>query len=152
AQIGGQLQHPGVLPVYEMGLDQNRRPYFTMKLVRGQTLATLICGRSDPSQERRRFLTIFEQVFQTIAHAHARGVVHRDLKPSNVMVGAFGEVQVVDWGLAKVLASDDSADTPADHALEAAIATVRSDAPESHSEAGAILGTPAYMSPEQARG
>jgi hypothetical protein len=157
AQIGGQLQHPGVLPVYEMGLDAGRRPYFTMKLVRGRTLASLMHDRADPGQERRRFLMIFEQVCQTVAYAHARGVVHRDLKPSNVMVGAFGEVQVVDWGLAKVLtrAGVDDAPTVGDRHVQAGedeIATVRSGTPGSHSEAGSVLGTPAYMAPEQARG
>ncbi|MEA2629869.1 MAG: eukaryotic-like serine/threonine-protein kinase [Chloroflexota bacterium] len=157
AQIGGQLQHPGVLPVYEMGLDASRRPYFTMKLVRGRTLAALLHDRADPAQERRRFLMIFEQVCQTVAYAHARGVVHRDLKPSNVMVGAFGEVQVVDWGLAKVLDRAEVADVPTagdrhTPAGEIEIATVRSGTPGTHSQAGSVLGTPAYMAPEQARG
>ncbi|MDR3637078.1 MAG: serine/threonine-protein kinase [Isosphaeraceae bacterium] len=149
AQIGGQLQHPGVLPVYEIGLDPERRPYFTMKLVRGETLATLLRDRLDPAQERRRFVTIFEQVCQTVAYAHARGVVHRDLKPSNVMVGAFGEVQVVDWGLAKVLTPGGAL---AGATAEGSVATVRSGLPGLHSEAGSLLGTPAYMPPEQARG
>jgi serine/threonine-protein kinase len=153
AQIGGQLQHPGVLPVYEMGLDPSRRPYFTMKLVRGQTLAALLHDRADPARERRRFLAAFEQVCQTVAYAHARGVIHRDLKPSNVMVGGFGEVQVVDWGLAKVLDRGGVADErPSPTPGEATVATVRSERPGSHSEAGSVLGTPAYMPPEQARG
>ena len=112
AQIGGQLQHPGILPVYELGLDSAWRPFFAMKLVRGRTLAALLDERGDPSRDRRRFLAIFEQICQTMAYAHARGVIHRDLKPSNVMVGAFGEVQVVDWGLAKVLARGGSGRRP----------------------------------------
>ena len=103
AQIGGQLQHPGIVPVYELGTFADRRPYFTMKLVKGRTLAELLDGRQDPADDRPRFLAIFEQVCQTVAYAHARGVIHRDLKPANVMVGSFGEVQVMDWGLAKVL-------------------------------------------------
>ena len=103
AQIGGQLQHPGVVPVYELGTFPDRRPYFAMKLVKGRTLAALLRERTGPAQDLPRFLGIFEQACQTIAYAHARGVVHRDLKPSNVMVGSFGEVQVMDWGLAKVL-------------------------------------------------
>jgi serine/threonine-protein kinase len=159
AQIGGQLQHPGVLPVYEMGLDAGHRPYFAMKLIRGRTLADLLRDRPDPGHDRRRLLTIFEQVCQTLAYAHARGVIHRDLKPSNVMVGAFGEVQVVDWGLAKVLRSGGVADAPRAEmrhvpagAGEGAIATARSGTPGPHSEAGSVLGTPAYMAPEQARG
>jgi serine/threonine protein kinase len=103
AQIGGQLQHPGIVPVYDLGQLADRRPYFTMKLVKGQTLAKLLAEREDPAHERPRFLGIFQQVCQGLAYAHARGVIHRDLKPGNVMVGAFGEVQVMDWGLAKVL-------------------------------------------------
>ena len=103
AQIGGQLQHPGVVPVYELGTFGDRRPYFTMKLVKGQTLAELLAERKSPADDLPRFLAIFEQICQTMAYAHARDVIHRDLKPSNVMVGSFGEVQVMDWGLAKVL-------------------------------------------------
>ena len=103
AQIGGQLQHPGVVPVYELGTFGDRRPYFTMKLVKGQTLADLLAERESPTEDRPRFLSIFEQMCQTTAYAHARDVIHRDLKPTNVMVGSFGEVQVMDWGLAKVL-------------------------------------------------
>ena len=103
AQIGGQLQHPGIVPIYEIGTFGDRRPFFSMKLVKGDTLAKLLAGRSDPASDLPRFLTIFESVAQTVAYAHARGVIHRDLKPANVMVGSFGEVQVMDWGLAKVL-------------------------------------------------
>src|SRR5262249_10788926 len=110
AQIAGQLQHPGIVPVYELGQFADRRPYFTMKLVKGQTLARLLAQRKEPSQERPRFLKVFEQVCQTLAYAHARGVLHRDLKPSNIMVGNYGEVQVMDWGLAKVLPQGGVAD------------------------------------------
>ncbi len=103
AQIAGQLQHPGVAPVYELGRFADNRPYFTMKLVKGHTLAELLRQRTDVRQDLGRFLGIFAQVCQTVAYAHSQGVIHRDLKPSNVMVGGFGEVQVMDWGLAKVL-------------------------------------------------
>ncbi len=155
AQIGGQLQHPGIVPVYELGTFPDRRPYFAMKLVKGRTLAALLHDRAGPMADLPRFLGIFEQVCQTMAYAHARGVIHRDLKPSNVMVGAFGEVQVMDWGLAKVLPQGGIADELAanpDH--ETVIATVRSGSAGSGSEsqAGSVLGTPAYMAPEQARG
>ena len=103
AQIGGQLQHPGIVPIYEMGTFGDRRPFFAMKLVKGDTLAGFLDGRERPGRRLPRFLGIFESIAQTVAYAHARGVIHRDLKPSNVMVGTFGEVQVMDWGLAKVL-------------------------------------------------
>src|SRR5262249_11349648 len=93
AQIAGQLQHPGIAPVYELGTPPAQRPYFTMKLTKGQTLAALPGARPDVNHERPRLLKIFEQVCQTLAYAHSRAVVHRDLKPANIMVGAFGEVQ-----------------------------------------------------------
>jgi serine/threonine-protein kinase len=152
AQIGGQLQHPGIVPVYELGLRSDRRPFFTMKLVKGQTLAALLLERREVEQDRHRYLVIFEAVCQTMAYAHSRGVVHRDLKPSNVMVGAFGEVQVVDWGLAKVLARGGSADERGASPRASVIATVRSDSTHSASRVGSVMGTPAYMPPEQARG
>ncbi len=109
AQIGGQLQHPGVVPVYDIGTFGDR-PFFTMKLVKGRTLASILAERTDPGQDRPRLLAIALQVAQTLAYAHAKGVIHRDLKPANIMVGAFGEVQVMDWGLAKVLAEGGVAD------------------------------------------
>src|SRR5581483_870979 len=110
AQIGGQLQHPGIVPIYELGTFADRRPFFSMKLVKGRTLAQLLEDRKGPDDDRPRVLSIFEAIAQTVAYAHARGVIHRDLKPSNVMVGAFGEVQVMDWGLAKVLPRGGAAD------------------------------------------
>jgi serine/threonine-protein kinase len=158
AQIGGQLQHPGIVPVYEIGLQAGERPYFAMKLVKGHTLAQLLAQRKSPDDDRRRFLGIFEQVCQTIAYAHARRVVHRDIKPHNVMLGSFGEVQVVDWGFAKVLplapvADDDGPTLSKVPAAASVISTVRSDPKKgSHSVAGSMMGTPAYMPPEQALG
>ena len=155
AQIGGQLQHPGIVPVYELGSFGDRRPYFTMKLVKGRTLAALLKERTDPARDLPRFLGIFEQVCQPMAYAHARGVIHRDLKPSNVMVGAFGEVQVMDWGLAKVLPQGGAADEsrpPLDDTEISVIHTVITGSAAGESQPGSVLGTPAYMSPEQARG
>jgi eukaryotic-like serine/threonine-protein kinase len=155
AQIGGQLQHPGIVPVYELGIFDDARPYFTMKLVKGQTLTGLLAARTASSSELPRFLETFLRVAQTVAYAHARGVVHRDLKPSNVMVGSFGEVQVMDWGLAKVLPRGGTAD---DREVgegaepETAIATTRQDSELDRSRAGSVLGTPSYMAPEQADG
>ncbi len=89
AQIGGQLQHPGIVPIHELGVLADRRPFFAMKLVKGRTLAEILKERPDPATDRPRLLSIFEAVCQTVAYAHARGVIHRDLKPSNVMVGAL---------------------------------------------------------------
>jgi serine/threonine-protein kinase len=161
AQIGGQLQHPGVVPVYDIGRF-GERPFFTMKLVKGQTLAHLLAERADYTQDRPRYLAIALQVAQTLAYAHAKGVIHRDLKPANVMVGAFGEVQVMDWGLAKVLAEGGIADEqkasrgrqPPEDVTQ--IRTARSSSSAGRSgtdtEAGSLLGTPAYMPPEQANG
>ena len=107
AQIGGQLQHPGIVPVYELGSLADRRPYIAMRLVNGRTLAELLAARDGPAGDLPQLVGIFESVCQTMAYAHARGVIHRDLKPSNIMVGSFGEVQVMDWGLAKVLAGEE---------------------------------------------
>jgi serine/threonine-protein kinase len=151
AQICGQLQHPGVVPVYDLGSLADRRPFFTMKLVKGRTLAALLGERA--ASDLPRFLAIFEAVCQTVAYAHSRGVIHRDLKPSNVMVGSFGEVQVMDWGLAKVLPRDGQPIQPERASpAETVVATLRSKGDSDLSQAGSVLGTPAYMAPEQARG
>ena len=128
-----------------------------MKLVKGQTLAELLHARSCPAADRPRLLSIFESIAQTMAYAHVRGVIHRDLKPSNVMVGSFGEVQVMDWGLAKVtpqggVAADKAAQTPEPEIPVSVIRTARSGSDADVSQAGSVLGTPAYMPPEQARG
>jgi tetratricopeptide (TPR) repeat protein len=135
AQVAGQLQHPGVVPVHELGLLPDGRPYFAMKLVQGRTFAEALAETG--ATGRVRWIDTFASVCRTVAYAHSRGVVHRDLKPANVLLGKFGEVQVIDWGLAKVLGR--SAGTA--HTGEARA-----------SQAGQVLGTPAYMPPEQARG
>jgi eukaryotic-like serine/threonine-protein kinase len=155
AQIGGQLQHPGIVPVYELGRLPDGRLYIAMKLIRGRTLAELLEGRADPAADRARHLATFEQVCQAVAYAHACGVVHRDLKPSNVMVGSFGEVQVMDWGLAKVLDRGGIADEERSLRSQAdgdPVRTLRTGSAADESRAGSVLGTPAYMAPEQARG
>jgi len=155
AQIGGQLQHPGIVPIFEIGTSSDGRPFFSMKMIQGQTLARLLRERGLPRDEWPRLLGIFEQVCQTLSYAHSLGVIHRDLKPSNVMVGRFGEVQVMDWGLAKVLHPGVRRQEAGEHGAaepEEAIHTLRSDADGEASRAGLALGTPSYMAPEQARG
>ena len=163
AQIGGQLQHPGIAPVYELGEFADDRPFFTMKLVKGKTLAALLSERETRDQDQAKLLGIFEQVCQTMAYAHSRSVIHRDLKPANIMVGAFGEVQVMDWGLAKVLQTGGIADETkaANKPKEVSIIeTIRSGGSRtsdgavvgSQTRDGSVMGTPAYMSPEQAAG
>ncbi len=156
AQIAGQLQHPGVAPIHELGIIDSDLPYFAMRLINGRTLSALLRERPSALDDRSRFLAVFERVAETLAYANARGVIHRDLKPSNIMVGAFGEVQVMDWGLAKVLAQGGVADEerafPAESAAGSSIKTIRSGSTISDSVAGSVLGTPAYMAPEQARG
>lgn len=136
ARMAGRLQHPGVVPVYALG-ELDDRPFFTMRLVRGKTLADHLRDGIDPA----RALGLFLQVCQAIAYAHDRGVVHRDLKPTNIMVGDFGEVQVVDWGVARRL---ETAPGP--------MPGLGVETDPWATRAGTIAGTPAYMSPEQARG
>ncbi len=153
AQIGGQLQHPGIVPVHELGMLPDQRPYFTMKLVKGHTLAWLLEARRHAGEDLSRFLGIFEQVCQTMAYTHSRGVLHCDLKPGNVMVGSFGEVQVMDWGLASVLGTGRVADSPAAGSVagNGALATPGRSSAEAR-RVGPVLGTPAYMAPEQGSG
>ena len=103
AQIEGQLTHPGIVPVYGLGLEASGRPFFAMKFVKGRTLSAFLAAGRGKEPQRAEHLRIFEQICQAVAYAHARGVLHRDLKPSNVLLGAYGEVLVVDWGFAKVL-------------------------------------------------
>jgi serine/threonine-protein kinase len=155
AQVTGQLQHPGVPPVHEVGRLPDGRPFFAMKLIRGRALAELLKARPRPGDDLARFLAVFEQVCQAVAYAHSQGVVHRDLKPSNIMVGAFGEVQVLDWGLAKVLgqpvATSPDSTSPGPEG-PGGVRTVRSGTAGVESAAGTVLGTLAYMAPEAARG
>src|SRR5215471_15397453 len=107
ARITGQLQHPGIPAVHQVGTLADGRPFLAMKLIKGSTLEALLRQRPDPATDRGRLLAAFEAVCQAVGYAHAHRVIHRDLKPANVMVGAFGEVQVMDWGLAKSLVSQE---------------------------------------------
>jgi serine/threonine-protein kinase len=145
ARIQGRLDHPAVVPVHDLGIDGHGNPFFVMKRLAGTTLADLLRRRVDDPAVRDawplgRMLARFADVGLAIELAHTRGVVHRDLKPANIMFGDFGEVYVLDWGIARVLGDDD-------HALPIA------PAPQgTGTEAGALLGTPGYMAPEQIRG
>lgn len=142
AKITARLPHPGIPPVHALGTLPDGAPYLVMKLIRGRTLAALLKERPTVAADRPRLVQVFDQVAQAVGFAHAQGIVHRDLKPLNVMVGAFGEVQVMDWGLAKVLADREQ--------VRPGHATGKSAAAQT--QAGTILGTPGYMAPEQARG
>jgi serine/threonine-protein kinase len=151
AQVTGQLEHPNIVPVYELSRrPQDDQPFYTMRFVRGQTLRDAIAdhqrrkreGHFDPV-ERHRLLGAFVAVCQAMAYAHSRGVVHRDLKPDNVLLGNFGEVIVLDWGLAKLVDKEDT---------EAAPVGISESASVDATMAGRVLGTPAYMAPEQADG
>jgi serine/threonine protein kinase len=103
ARIGARLEHPGILPIYDLGFRADGMPFFTMRLIRGRSLAALRRERTDARTDLPRILGIFLKVSQAIAYAHAQDVIHRDLKPENVLVGDFGEVQVLDWGLARFI-------------------------------------------------
>lgn len=154
AQITAQLDHPGVVPVHELGVDDDGRVFFTMRRVRGRDLREVLhCVHfALDGWNETRALTVLLRACEAVAFAHSRGVVHRDLKPANIMVGEFGEVYVLDWGLARVLGRAPSPDE------RDGVSTVRSDEREGPAASplatsdGDVLGTPAYMSPEQARG
>ena len=162
AQITGQLDHPNIVPVHELGVDERGCLFFTMKLVEGRTLNDLILalrathdridesGRKIPTavshEDLLRLLDVFFKVLDAVAFAHSRGVVHCDLKPDNVMVGDYGQVYLMDWGIAKVLPAPVGGDPLARSNR------VRDTLPLVNPETNLIMGTPAYMSPEQARG
>jgi hypothetical protein len=146
ARITAQLAHPSIVPVHAMGRLADGRPYYTMKLVEGNTLAELLKVGSDAASPRMDLLPVFARVCQALAFMHSKGVIHRDLKPSNVMVGKYGEVQVMDFGVAKVLAECDVLPT-------AEVQTgVTLDKSDDHTQPGALMGTLEYMSTEQANG
>src|SRR5262245_47936060 len=155
ARITGQLQHPGIPAVHQVGTLADGRPFLAMKLIRGRTLDDLLKDRPDPGADRGRLLAAFAAICQAVGYAHAHRVVHRDLKPSNVMVGAFGEVQVMDWGLAKVLGAGPAPAAGAGGAEETRAWTEISPSPTGgvpYTQAGALVGTPAFIPPEQAAG
>lgn len=166
AEVTGGLEHPGIVPVYGMGRSDDGRPYYAMRLVRGENLRSYIrrfhegvaqARHEYDGQELRKLLRRFLDVCEAIGYAHARGVLHRDLKPGNVMLGQYGETLVVDWGLAKTLGV--SGDSPEDtQAAERSILSqpesplMPTNSNDDATRQGAIVGTPAYASPEQLSG
>ncbi len=164
AQATGQLEHPNIVPVHDLGVDAEGQVYFTLKFVQGDSFKKVLKGRIEkaPLDSARpdgpgyadeynseRMIAILIDICQGVAYAHAKGVIHRDLKPDNVMLGKFGEVLVMDWGLAKVVGRPSASD---EEMMEKLVATSRSEDESAQTVAGAVAGTPAYMAPEQAEG
>ena len=156
AEITGGLEHPGIVPVYGLGTCGDGRPYYAMRLIRGETLKDAISRHHDGtskarstgnSLELRKLLRCFTDACNAIEYAHSRGVLHRDIKPSNMIVGKYGETLIIDWGLAKVLGREKTTDFANEGTLTSMI-----DADSSPTLAGSAMGTPSYMSPEQAAG
>jgi serine/threonine protein kinase len=148
AEITGRLEHPGIVPVYGLGRYCDGRPYYAMRLIRGESLqeATRKLHAGDQTYTLRALLTRFVAACNAVAYAHSRGVIHRDIKPANVMLGPFGDTLVVDWGLAKVIGRE-----IADENCNGQLTLEPPSGEESLTQAGSALGTPAFMSPEQAQ-
>ena len=152
ARVLAQLEHPGIVPVHDAGTLADGRVFYVMKFVEGTRLDQFLAGLPSLSDRLRLFLRICDAV----SFAHSRGILHRDLKPANVMVGAFGEILVMDWGLAKILATPGK-DVSNQDENETLVSSLREPSNESENTTaitgdGLIMGTPGYMSPEQASG
>jgi serine/threonine protein kinase len=158
AKVTGQLEHPNIVPVHELGVDEKEQVFYTMKYVRGITLRKvldLLFQEQKTTVEKyplAQLLTVFQKVCDAIAFAHAKGVIHRDLKPENFMIGDYGEVLVMDWGLAKVLDPTRN-QAAAGYDGHSMIRTgVRQELAAAEKQSGNVMGTPQYMAPEQAYG
>jgi len=160
AQIASQLEHPGIVPVYQAGIDEQGRPFYAMRRVKGVSLAEVLhkLSEEDPDTVARyplgTLLNVFQKVCDAVAYAHSRGVIHRDLKPENIMLGEFGEVLVMDWGLAKLLeertAANDQAHTGSSVPIEQAPGEITANTTQTLDHT--IVGTPGFMAPELAEG
>jgi tetratricopeptide (TPR) repeat protein len=156
AQVTGQLEHPGIVPVHDLGRDEDNEPYYVMRLIQGRTLKEVIADlhaankRSEPDEDLRwlRVLEVFVALCRTISFAHSRGVIHRDVKPDNVMVGPYGETMVLDWGLCKLPAHPEEMVTGSNLPVKRSSGGYGS----SVTQDGEIIGSPLYMSPEMADG
>ncbi|MGH7192489.1 MAG: protein kinase domain-containing protein, partial [Candidatus Saccharimonadales bacterium] len=150
AEVTGQLEHPGIVPIYALGADERGKPFYAMRLIEGQTLAQAIDDFHRQMGYRRSelkaLLRRFVMVCQTVAYAHERGVIHRDLKPANIMLGPFGETLVMDWGLAKPVRDGQSNESTLGDVAQRQLAA------GGVTQGDCVVGTPAYMPPEQARG
>ena len=144
ASIQGRLEHPAICPVHEIGRDAEGMPFFAMKKLTGTTLAKILL-EPDPQFPLQRILRAFSDVCLAVELAHVRGIVHRDLKPDNIMLGDFGEVYVLDWGVAKVIGNDDDGEFTV-------VGSHSSQSGEFETAVGTSIGTPGYMAPEQVRG
>ncbi len=147
AQVTGQLEHPNIVSVYELGSDDDGKMFFTMQLIEGRTFSEFLDANPPDNDERvEQALEIFFRVCDAISFAHSRGVVHRDVKPSNIMVGEFGQVYLMDWGIARVLPEAERQAAAGGRTRTTTLTIPAVD------ERGQVLGTYAYMAPEQARG
>lgn len=163
AELTGRLEHPGVVPVYDLALDRNDEPYYVMKFVRGRSMKDMVKAyfrksKRDNSEEAapsaddedsrelqmQRLLDSFVSLCETVGYAHERGIIHRDIKPENVMVGAFGETLVLDWGLAKDKAAPDEKLT--------SLSDMHLSSSGTETRAGSVMGSPGYMAPELVEG
>jgi serine/threonine protein kinase len=151
ARIMGQLEHPNIVPIHELGIDKQGRLYYTMKMLRGRHLRNILEGIRDGDEVTiaryplAGLLTIFQKVCDAVAYAHSKGIIHRDLKPENVMIGDYGEVVLMDWGLAKCVHDPEPPTTPTPQSADPATSPVLT-------QEGSVMGTPHFLSPEQANG
>jgi len=160
AQVTGQLDHPNIVPVYEFGIDDHGEIFYAMKYVKGTTLDEVLRGirhrnaRLIEKYPLATLITIFQKICDAMAFAHSKGVVHRDLKPDNVMIGAYGEVLVMDWGLAKNMTAGarPAGSVPPENSVETIAAQPLDELRGFETLHGLVVGTPPYISPEQARG